>query len=469
MGFVVVAGNSILAYTVLRRLGGQRFALAGALGVALYPADTTPLFIYHSLGLQQSLMWFWLATHAYLSNRRAIAYLLILGSLLSYETVFPVFLAAPLLGRPWDRRLIRRTFVHALILAALFAGVLALRIAVGERRVTELGFPEILTTPLLHMMQGPLVSMGTYFYRPVQTLLAIDPEILVAIALTAPVFAVALLRLPQESGVSLRALLNVIRRPAAVRGLSSETQKMLRLGVSGLFMLVLAYPLTFTTRAYAISGRDTRVHLAAVLGASIVWGCFCWFLLAFAEAKRRRWLAALPLAILLGFLVGFGFLVQKDYARSWSLQRAFWTDVLRLSPDLEEGTVILVEPEGLVETRHIDANTWNLPRILDQILTFPEMWETPPRVFRLRPGWEDRILTEDGGFILNGGTVAAPPSLYTEVASNHVIFLDWRGEELVRRTEPFLLGEAEFALKPIGSAAQGIGRGFLYPFLVEGQ
>jgi hypothetical protein len=319
------------------------------------------------------------------------------------------------------------------------------------------------------MAQGPLVSMGTYFYRPIQTLLAINPEILIAIALTAPVLAFVLLRLPQESGLLLRSLLGKIRRPAAIRDLPPQTQKMMRLGISGLLMLVLAYPLTFTIRAYAISGRDTRVHFAAVLGASVVWGCFCWFLLAFAEAQRRRWLAALPIAALLGFLVGFGFLVQKDYARSWSLQRAFWTDVLRLSPDLEEGTVILVQPEGLVETRHIDANTWNLPRILDQILVLPEAWGEPPRVFRLRPGWEERILAEDGSFVLNGGTVAAPPSLYTEVTSDRVIFLDWQGDELIRRTEPLLLGEAELALKPIGIAAQGIGRGFLYPYLVEGQ
>jgi hypothetical protein len=244
---------------------------------------------------------------------------------------------------------------------------------------------------------------------------------------------------------------------------------MLRLGVSGLLMLVLAYPLTFTIRAYAISGRDTRVHFAAVLGAAVVWGCFCWFLLSFAEAQRRRWVGALPLAVLFGFLVGFGFLVQKDYARSWSLQRAFWTDVLRLSPDLEEGTVILVRPEGLIETRHIDANTWNLPRILDQILAFPEAWEELPRVFRLRPGWEERILAEDGSFILNGGTVAAPPSLYTEVASDRVIFLDWQGDVLIRRTEPLILGDAELWLKPVGDAARGMGRGFLYPYLVEGQ
>ena len=36
-------------------------------------------------------------------------------------------------------------------------------------------------------------------------------------------------------------------------------------------MLILAYPLTFTVRAYAISGRDTRVHLGAVLGAALLW------------------------------------------------------------------------------------------------------------------------------------------------------------------------------------------------------
>jgi hypothetical protein len=333
--------------------------------------------------------------------------------------------------------------------------------------VAELGWPAIVTTPLLHMAQGPLVSMGTYFYRPVQTLLAMDPEILLAILATTPVFAFAFLRSSKESGVSLRSFLSIARKPSTAGSLPAQAQDMIRLGLSGLVMLLLAYPLTFTTRAYAISGRDTRVHLAAVLGASIVWGAFCWFLLAFAEQRRRRWLAALPIALLSGFLVGFGFLVQKDYARSWSLQRSFWADVLRLSPDLGDGTVILVEPTGIVETRHIDANTWNLPRILDQLLAFPATWESVPRVFRLRPGWEAGILDEEGRLVLNASTVAAPPSLYTEVVSEQVIFLETGGGEMRRRSDPLVLGGAQVTLKPSAEAGLRLARGFLFQYLIE--
>ena len=468
MGYAIVAGNSMLAYTVLRRLGDERFALAGALGYALFPADTTPLFIYHAFGLQQALTWFWLAAHAYLSDRRLLAYVLILGSLLSYETVFPVFLVVPLLKRDWDRRLIRRVVGHTLILAGLFAAVLALRAYVGETRVAGLGFPEILTTPLLHMIEGPAVSMGTFLYRPIQAVLAADLEIALVLVCATVSFALILHRLRPRVSVSPGSLWAGLRQRPLFRAWPAELGEAAKLGLSGLLMLVLAYPLTFTIRAYAISGRDTRVHFAAIVGASILWGVFAWLLLGLGEALRKRGLAVGLLAAVLGGLAGFGFVIQRDYALSWELQRSFWTRIVALCPDLDDGTVILVDPNGFTDTRQIAANHWNLPRVLEQIYEFPSDWSNPPRVYRLEPGWEQHVLMGDGRLRLDASTVLAPPSLFGEVESERVIHLTFIDGALGRDPGPLLIDGREVPLKPpAGASPSGLRPGSLFPYLVE--
>ena len=59
---------------------------------------------------------------------------------------------------------------------------------------------------------------------------------------------------------------------------------------------------------------------------------------------------------------------------------------------LSEGTVILVDPSGLIDTQHIEANTWNLPLVLQYIYEFPADWDPVPRVHRLLPDWRARSL-----------------------------------------------------------------------------
>jgi hypothetical protein len=467
MGYAIIAVNSMLAYSVLRRIGDARFALVGALGYALYPADTTPLFLYHAFGLQQALTWFWLAVHAYLSDRRVLAYVLILGSLLSYETVFPVFLAVPLLKGEWDRRgLVRRAVAHAGILAALFGAVLLLRGLVGEARVAGLGFPEALTTPLLHMLEGPVVSAGTFLYRPLQAVLVADREIALILLAATLVFGLVLDRMGPRVSVIPASLWAGLRQRPRFHAWPAELRKGGQLALTGLVMMILAYPLTFTIRAYAISGRDTRVHFAAILGASILWGAFAWLLVAVGEAVRKRWLAAGLLAVILGGLAGFGFVIQRDYARSWELQRSFWAQVVALCPDLDEGTVILVAPEAFTDTRQIAANHWNLPRVLDQIYSFPADWDDPPRLYRLVPGWEEHIVAGDGRLRLDAQTVLAPPSLYGEVEPDHVIYLEAEGGGLARRAGALTVGEADYGLKALGEAGSQLAPGFLFRYLV---
>lgn len=474
IGYSIVALNVFLFYSILRRLGSEFTALAGGLAFALFPADTTQPFLTHSLGLQPSLTFLLLATLAYLSGRRIGAYLLALGSLFCYETVFPVFLAVPLLTGLYDQRKVRELLQHALLSGVMLIAVVVLRWVVGETRVAGLEFPAVLLTPIRHVAVGPFVTVGTYILRPFQAMGGLSLEILAFAALGLLSYLAQLNRSKPEPAATARAPFRQVIKDG-LRSLLSSSQdsaapirRGMQLLCSGLAMLLLAYPLTFNIRSFAISGRDTRVHLAAVIGSSLLVAGLVSLGTHFAASRRRHRVLTLVLAAWLSLLLAFGLTVQDDYVRAWEAQQAFWSELAHLVPDPAEGTVILIEPAGLRDFEQIGANTWNLPRLLNQIYRFPLDWEEPPRVFRLVPGWQERIGRPDAIFSLIEQTVTAPPSLYREVASVNAILIETSSGRLVRRTDPLKLDVRSFLLKPETYPVLPSGSpGFLHPLLLD--
>jgi len=468
IGYGIIVTNAILFYTLLKRYSHRSIALLCGLSFALFSADTTQAFLTHSLGVQPSLLFFLLACHCYLSGRRLLSYLLVSISLLCYETIFPVFLVIPLLKKMWNSKLAREILIHGAILSFMLVAVLIGRHLTGEDRIAGLELPSAILTSLTHMFQGPIVSMGTYLYRPIQALLSLNTENLVAMILLFPVFILIFSRLNLESLPDFRVIFASIRRKEIPSILKDEFAELVKLAASGLIMLILAYPLTLTVRAYAISGIATRVHFAAVIGASIVWGCISITILLVTTAVRKRFIGTMINASIFTLLVGFGFIVQTDYRDSWEYQKAFWTDVVRLTPDITNGTVILIDPHGLQYTRYTDSNTWNLPRILDQIFVFPNSWENPPRVYRLHPSWQPNIVTEDGLFQINQTTVSAPSDHFTVTHSLDVILLETTQGGISRRSDQLEINGIPYPLKD-ASAGEYVqfDKGILYNYLIN--
>jgi hypothetical protein len=480
LGFGIYVGNCLLFYALLRRLSSTAVASVGALAYGLFSSDISQAFLTHAFGLQTSMMFLLLALHLFLSGRRILAYAVIALVLITYETPYPVFLVAPLLAAQWNRNLLRDILKHALVLAGLMAFVIVLRFLVGESRVSDLGLLSGIRISVMHMVLGPLATVGMYMYRPIQALRSLDLEAAVAVLLALGLLMVVLPRLripPTAAGESLIHRLRAIRLRSVISSMThgrvpGELEALLtgdvRLGIVGAAMLVLAYPLTFTLSALEVAGRATRVHLAAGLGASILFAVLvCGLQGTIRSLLWRRWLW-LAVAGLLALQVGFGLVVQRDYVRSWQEQRSFWTQVVRLCPDLREGTVVLVDPTGLQDTTQIGANTWNLPRILDQVYAFPEGWPEPPRVFRLAPGWQAAIMTEDGRFRLDATTVSAPPSLYRTVDSLSVILLTSASGQLARQPGPLVIGDDAFVLQtPAAEPQTQLTAGPLYALLIE--
>jgi hypothetical protein len=328
---------------------------------------------------------------------------------------------------------------------------------------------ELLLTPLLHIIQGPPVSLGSYLLRPFQALQVLFAggtltwEVGLACVAGGILFYWLLSRWIETPPLT-------VDRTPIIRLLEAPAGETLRLVLAGVVMLAAAYPLTFTVRAYAISGRDTRVHAAAVLGAALLVGVLLDALLRRAARWSQPAQAGLRLAAaaLLGLLLGYGFVIQSDYTIAWKLQQRFWTELTPLITDVEPGTIILIEPSGLQDTRQIGANTWNLPVVIEKSYRFPEGWGTSPRAYRLQPGWEERLILDPETFWMNAATVDAPATYYQQCGTTQVIFITTSGGKLQRHPGPLTIDGQVYPLKPTGPAVlPTLPKGFLSDFLIQ--
>ncbi len=466
IGYAITAANIALFYGLMRWTADRPLALLAGLFYVLYSADTTQAFLTHSLGLQPSITLVLLACHAYLSNRRILAYLLAFIVLFSYELPFLLFLAAPLLKKNWNKALLREILWHAAILVVMLGAIYLFRTTISEVRVSNLGTRDLILTPILHVLEGPPVNLGTFAYRPYQAIRALDLEIGLVIAVAFALFTWLMFRLSIPTRAKIGDLLRAVRDPAARLSLPDEVKALGRIAAAGFALLVVAYPLTFTVRAYAISGRDTRVHAAGVAGAAILAASLAFLAIYLSNGSRWRKLVNIVIALELALLAGYGFVIQRDYVLAWQYQRQFWTELVPLIPDAGPGTVVLVDPAALHDTRQIGANYWNLPRVLYQLYTFPPDVKDPPVVNRLEKNWQNTLSAPDGKFQVNAVTVYSVPDYYGEFDPQNIILIQSENGHLVRRESVTVSGK-EFSLKPAGAPVlPSLPHGFLYSLMI---
>jgi hypothetical protein len=477
IGFAVCVLNAWLFYYLLRRLGSHIFALVGVLAYCLFSADTTQALLTVALGDQPSLTFLLLAFHSYLSNRKVLAYVLAGLILLTYETPFPVFLAAPLLVSflPQDARSgaslhwasWKEWLRHIVVLAGMILLVVILRSLVGESRVSGLNLQTILRTPLVQMALGMFTSLRLFIWsRPRQALSHLDPKMGKLVGAMFAVFLTVILIYVTEKWSKL--LLKIFPQKTGLN-FKHEAQRLL----AGLVLLLLAYPLTFTINATATDGRDTRVHLAAVIGVAwlVAWGATLLFSLAGMYGRKfsgiLRLVIAVGLAAFFAIQVGYGILIQRDYVTSWQYQRQFWNQLLPLITDARDGDIILVEPSVMRSTPQIGVITWNTPTVLEQIYNYPADWSFPPRVYRLEPGWENNLISPSGLVQLSNSTSFISESVFTEVDSNKVIFIENQDGRLVRHTAPLLINGVEYPVKqPVKGSEPTFDPGDLYKLMI---
>jgi hypothetical protein len=373
LGFCVVTLNTFLCYCLLRARVPIVAAAVGAAMFCLFPADTTKILLTHDFQLQPALTFALLSALAYVAGRRWIAYPLAAGALLSYENAFLALFALPLFLRRWDRAVLRELARHVLLLAAVLAAVVIARLLAGEVRATQStgGVAEIVPKLVGSLVLGPAYAVAASLYQPLRMVPTWDLETLVLALVAGLLFGLLVwrLRLP----------------PSPWRDIA-ET------GGAGLVMLVLAYGLAFTHYPpSAVIGRGTSVHLGATLGIAVLAAAVVWALM-----NLRPALAAVAVGAYLTLAVGYYMTIERDFVRSWQLQRAFWQQVAACCSDLQDGTVVIYELPPTVPTTFIFTNSWADPLVLDQTFRFPAAWATPPRLFALTE-WQPRVAaTADG-------------------------------------------------------------------------
>jgi hypothetical protein len=375
-GYLVILTNTLLFCWLLYRVSqNKRLATIGGLAFCLFPADTTAIFLTHSLGLYCCVTFFLLATHAYISNYYWLAYLAIVASLISYETCLLLFLSVPLLKQKWSSKLGKELLMNGSIVLLLLATIVVIRKLAGESRISELTPLTAIGISIKHILLGPFISLGMYLYRPIYTIFNWRLELFGLF----PLASIAIYSVLQKVFVTQS---KIIDRQIVPRS---------QLWIAGMMLLFTAYPLTIILQAGTIDGRASRVHLAAIVGGSMLCALGIDRLLSIAQTNTRKQLGLIGVAMMFALLVGFGTIVQSDYNLAWQKQQNLVTSIIRLCPDLEEGTSIFVEQQDLQNPTQIHAYAWSMPMILEQIYQFPPQWQIIPRIYQINPNWQQQI------------------------------------------------------------------------------
>lgn len=471
--FLLTAINSFLFYTLLKRLFNQpSFFMTGALAFCLFPAQTTRQWLTFSLGFEPALMFFLLATHCYLSKNLKSFYFLTFCSLFCYETIFPIFLVIPLLNREWDSKLMPHLSRHALLLGSMLVSDVLIRKFSGENRVASLNLSEAIITSISHMVTGPVRSIQLLFlsspFTTIQALVGsnIIEELWIFLTLC---FA------------GLAYLFSKLNSNVSVIEMSEHLKRLTKLALIGIIMLVLAYPLTLIGYPSEV-GMGSHVNAAAVLGASILCGCICSTVIFIAGTYRKKYIANFGLATFFSLLVGFGLIVQQDYQLAWKYQRAYWSDVITLIPDLDDESVIFFDTTGLKKTKYMNALNWlHQTAVMSNLYEFPDEWKELPEQnfvnwrrtwingFMLnRPNWQEMLKKAGDHLIRLEPWFADGPINKLEIQSSKIIVLEAKNKQLIRRTEPLMVHGQEFSLKEqTASGLLPFKKGSLYNYLIK--
>ena len=450
IGFLILCLNALLFYSLLKKVFKETsISLIITLFFCVYPADTTFSYLQHLFGLQTSLFLILISFHFYLSSYRNISYFFASLSLLTYESVFLVFAAAPFLSTTRSNR--RANLVHFFKMLFIITVYAIFRKLSKEQRVEEVNIISTLGAVVKQVSIGPLISFSTFFDRPGRILSSANLFDIVIIATASVILFFILLLIKESNEASWRQDLTQSKRKIL--------DKYKRFMLTGYGMVLLAYPLVITLSIHETSGRASRVHFAAAFGASLVVGCL-WTVFLRLSLDNKFW-NKLILFLLSFHIVSLAFFcinVQYFYKVSWDYQRAFWTDVLYLAPDIEDGTVILVNAPSLERYgKEINPFDWSMPSVLSSIYKFPTSWKNYPRLYLMNvyennPNIWQKLISENSQLILSGQNKALTYYYAWEpdrvINSRDLILIEEINNHLVRR-DSIKFGNTSVEFKPL--------------------
>jgi hypothetical protein len=432
LGFAIVTLNTFVCYRLLRSRAPLAPAAVGAAVFCLFPADTTKILLTHDFQLQPSLTFALLSALAYVRGHKVLAYVVGAGALLSYESGFLALFALPLFAHRWDRRTPRELLRHGAILIGMIALAVLARFVVGESRATSSAgsVAEIIPPLIGSLVLGPLRSIAGMAYGPIKAIPTFDAETIVAAAAALVTFAALLWRTRVGTSTSDRTI-------------------PLQIGAAGAAMVVVGYALAFTHYPpNALVGRGTSVHLGATLGMAVLAAGVSWWMLS-AWPRVATGLLAGYIALAVGYYVT----IERDFMRSWQLQRTFWQQVVACCSDLRDGTVLLYTLSSAEEPTFIFANSWADPLVLGETFAFPGSWSLPPRLFSVTE-WQNRVRVGADGQLEWWVPGASWDEHWEPLPQGNVIVLTRSADgSLARQTGAVAVAGQQLQLKDPGAAS----------------
>lgn len=481
-GFFITALNAFLCYILLKKIypEAEIFALVGSLVLCLYPPDTTKIILTNLFMLQPSLTFLLLASICYLYERKSLSYLMILGSLLSYESAFMVFLAIPLFKYKWNKELLKELCRHALILISFVLLIVIIRKFTLDDRISDVFnySAQIYVIPfkiISGMVLGSLMTLTLFFYGPFGFIKNYNIEILILVVIFAIIFFIILSITDKNTDLNAKnnyplSIKNKIFNFAGNLDISPEMIKIFKIMLIGFILTYLGYSLSFTHYPpFAFVGRGTSVHFAATLGGSIVFASLALMAINILKEFRLKQVVVIIISVYLALLTGYQIVIQKDFQKSWEYQKDFWTKVVKECPDMQEETMIFVkDKEKLPETKFITTNSWHPPILLEQIYKFPDTWKTPPRLWVVNENWESEIQVKDNQLRWKVPT-ATWWSHYKTLPQGNVIVLDVVGGKLQRVTDPLQVKNQLLVLKTDNqeNLTTRYKKGYLYNYIIN--
>ncbi len=401
LGTLIILLNAILVYRFVLKILPIEFAILASLFYILYPADTAKILLVHLYQLQLSLTFTLLALNLYLSGKRTASFILAFCSLLTYEVAFLPFLVVPLFSEKWSIRLLRKQILHGIIIIGFFAIIFISRKLLGENRVSEMEGNNMIYNFIMSLIIGPVISAYTFLLAVVEVL--INFRNLVFIFLTGLILF-----------GSFSYFINYRLKSIGNAGDTKEEHELslaspnrtgllnipiLQLIIAAILMLISSYLLALVRfPPSAVHGRATSVHLASSVSGSILAAIIIYFVFTFFTKRNFRIALNTLIVLFLALLLSRGMLIQRDYAKSWTIQKSFWTELISKCPDIKESTILLVhagDPSFGIE--NIYTLSWSLPEVISKILKFDPGWKSPPKVVAESMNYDGKLYHDGDG------------------------------------------------------------------------